>query len=118
MASNDTGFLSLTTNAAIGQNIRIKLVTGLAAIAGSGEEAIGTSVTSAASGAKITVKLDNAAGTHEVIAAGAVTINDIVYSAASGRVGTSAVGSRQGVALVAASGAAVAFEMLPLDLAS
>lgn len=118
MGSNDTGFLTLVAAAATGQNIRVKLVAGEAAIAGAGEEAIGTTVNSAVLGGNITVKLDNAPGTQEVTAAGAVTISDIVYSAASGRVGTTATGSRQGIAITGASGAGVAFELLPLDLAS
>jgi len=115
--ANDNGFLTIQAHEALGKHIRVKLSSGKAAIAGAGQESIGTTVQSVASGGQATVKLDTAPGTHIVTAAGTITSGTNLYQAASGQVSGTISGRRIGIALTAGS-AAARMEMLPVGVNS
>jgi len=117
---NDNGMKTYTTSEAIGQYIRVKLSSGLAAIAGAGEESIGTTQQSVASGSPVTVKLDNAPGTQIVVSAAAtVASGGNCYQAASGTIASTINGRRVGINTgTATSTSAGWFEMLPTGVNS
>lgn len=114
---NDVGKVTLVAAAAIGNAIRVKLSSGQAAIAGAGEESIGVTEQSVASGGVVVVKLDNASGTQIVTASGTITVDADVYQAAAGDVSATLSGNRIGVALEATTDA-LTFEMLPMGVTS
>ena len=117
---NDNGLISLVASAAIGQFIRVKLSSGQAAIAGAGEESIGTTQQSVASGGIVRVKLDNAPGTQMVTSAAAtVASGGNCYQAASGYVASTISGRRIGINITTATSVSGAkFEMLPVGVNS
>jgi hypothetical protein len=116
---NDSGFLSLTASEAIGIHIRVKLSSGQAAIAGSGEESIGTCEQSVASGGQARVKLDNASGTQIVTASGSVTSGGSCWQAGSGAVSATIAGRRIGISVeTATTTTGNYFEMLPVGVNS
>jgi len=118
MSQSNEGVKSIIASEAIGRRIRVKLNTsGQVAIAGAGEEAIGTVTRSIASGGLATVKLDSASGTHEVTASGTVTAKDNLYSAAAGAMANTINGRRQGIALESTT-TGLPVEMMPTGVNS
>jgi hypothetical protein len=85
---------------AIAIHLRVKLDSdGRVTVAGSSDRDNGTAVTpSFAAGEPISVRLQTAAGTRKMVAAGAVTAGGYVYAAASGKVSAVANGNIEGVA--------------------
>ena len=93
---NASGYLTLTTAAAITEGRRVKITSGgLADVAGATDLAIGTAQAAAASGGLVTVKLWSAPGTFLVVAAAGIARGAQLYPAAAGEVddaGTTAIG--------------------------
>jgi hypothetical protein len=94
--TNASGYLTLTTAAAISEGQRVKITSaGLADVAGATDPAIGTAHAAAASGGTVTVKLWSAPGTFLVVAAAAISRGAQLYPAAAGEVddtGTTKIG--------------------------
>jgi len=87
------------TSEAITRGDRITLSSGNAAVAGAGEEGIGTARNSADSGDTCTVILDHRS--VEVVASGTIAAGGDCYAAASGAVSATISGRRIGIALEA-----------------
>ncbi|HUS46003.1 MAG TPA: capsid cement protein [Phycisphaerae bacterium] len=79
---------------------------------GAGEAAIGTAQNTAAIGEEVSVRLDNAGGTHRCVAAGTVVIGAAVYNAATGYVDDASSGTSIGTALEGVSNAGDVLEVL------
>jgi hypothetical protein len=107
---------SFIATAAIEPNRRVKLSSGTVTsppsveYAAAGEYGIGISLTRAALGAMVTVKLWNDGGTFQIEANGAIAEAANLYGTANGRVDDSGTGTVQFVALQAASGAGSVIE--------
>ena len=87
----------------------------LLALAGTGEEALGTLTQAAlAANDKVAVLLASAQGTRKVVAAGAISAGAKLYPAASGQVNDVPLGKQIGIALEAATAASDVIEMLDL----
>jgi hypothetical protein len=110
----DTGTKSFTAGADLAIYRLVKLSSGTVIVAGVGEgsSAIGVTQASADSGAQVSVKLFNSAGTFIIESAGAVATETAVYAAADGKVDDVVSGASIGVSLEAAGGAAVNIEIL------
>ena len=112
----DTNTKPFTASGAIAQYARVKQNSdGTVAAAAATDRDIGTATRATfASGDPVAVKLRSAAGTHKMIAAGAITAGALVYSAASGKVSaTAATGSYVlGTALEAATADGDVIEVL------
>jgi hypothetical protein len=108
---------SFIATAAIEPNRRVKLSAGTVTsppsveYAGAGEYGVGISLTRAALGAMVTVKLWNDGGTFQVEANGAIAEAANLYGTANGRVDDAGTGTVQFVALQAASGAGSVIEV-------
>jgi len=101
---------TFTAGAAIGENLRVKISSGVLAVAGVGASdepvEIGTmEAPSFASGDKATVVLRSAQGTVKMVAAAAITAGAAVYGAASGQISSTSSGNQIGIALEAAGAA-------------
>jgi hypothetical protein len=102
--------------AAIEPNRRVKLSTGTVTsppsveYAGAGEYGVGISLTRAALGEMVSVKLWNDPGTFQIEANGAIAEAADLYGTANGRVDDVGTGTVQFVALQAASGAGSVIE--------
>lgn len=107
MAQNDSGFRAFPVGAsAITVGTRVALSSGLAVAAGAPNgTALGVALGDAAANGIVTVKLNTAAGTHEMKAGGAISAGAAVYPAASGKVLASQTSSNNaiGIALEAAT---------------
>lgn len=107
---------AFTAGAAIGKHILVKLSSGKLAVAGLGDEYIGTLEDEAFADLEIrSVRLRSAQGTIQCVASGAFSVGAVVYGRAAGKVDdistTSAV--RVGIALEAATAASDIIEVLP-----
>lgn len=107
---------TFTAGAAIGKHILVKLSSGKLAVAGLGEEFLGTlEDASFADGDLRAVRLRSAQGTLKAVASGAFSAGAVVYGRAAGKVDdistTSAI--RLGIALEAATAANDIVEVLP-----
>lgn len=100
---NSSGYLSLTTAAAIAEGQRIKIASGLADVAAASDAAIGVATCAAASGATVTVKLFSASGTFLMRANGAITAGAQLYPTATGNVDDSGTTALNLAALEAAT---------------
>ena len=84
---NDSGYLTLTTAAAISANRRVLMnSSGEANLATNDAIAIGFAQHDAASGDPLTIKLGSAPGTTFGVADTAITRGDAIYPAASGKI--------------------------------
>lgn len=85
---NSSGFRTFITAEVLAANTRVMLDSNGKVVAADADESkhIGVTTTDAASGDAVTVKLHNAAGTNEVIVAGAVAVGALLYPSASGKV--------------------------------
>lgn len=106
---------AFTAGAAIGKHILVKLSSGKLAVAGLGDEWLGTlEDESFADGDARSVRLRSAQGTIQCVASGAFSAGAIVYGRAAGKVDdistTSAI--RVGMALEAATAASDIIEVL------
>ena len=112
----DTNTKGFTASAAISQYARVKQNSdGTVAAAAATDRDIGTATRATfASGDPVAVKLRTAAGTHKMIAAGAISAGALVYTAGSGKVSASgATGSYVlGTALEAANADGDVIEVL------
>lgn len=102
--------------AAIGANIRVKISSGVLAVAGATDQDIGvTENETFAAGETVAVRLLSAAGTHKAVAAGAIAANAKVHGAADGEVNdTQATGSfLRGIAVTAATADQDVIEIIP-----
>jgi len=117
MSQYNEGIKTFTADEAIGRRIRVKLSATGVAICGAGEEGIGTTIQSVASGGNASVKLDAAGGSHVGTSSGSISIGDSLYAAASGALSATISGRRQGIALEAVS-TATAFEFVPTGVNS
>jgi len=103
----DSNYKGLVASAAITQYARVKLdAAGTVSTAGLTDKDIGTAQQAAfAAGDVVSVKLRTAAGTHKMIAAGAVTQGAEVSTQASGKIddAATATGYKLGIALEAAT---------------
>jgi len=99
------GNRSFTANEAIGAKIRVKLVSGSAAvppaivIAGAGEQHIGMTEYAVASDDIGAVRLRTAPGTQEGVAAEAFSVGATLYAAAAGKLKDTSDGTAIGIAL-------------------
>lgn len=102
---------------ALGPYLRVKLSTGVLALAGGSDVELGTMEERAlASGEAVPVRLRTAQGTRKMVSAGSITAGNPVYAAASGKVDAS--GSIiVGTALEDAAAGDI-FEVLPIGQAS
>lgn len=83
----ETNVKAFTAGAALGQYLRVKLVSGVLQLATASDQALGTvEAASFASGDIIPVRLRSAIGTHKVVASGAITAGNLCYGAAGGKV--------------------------------
>lgn len=111
MAWNDYGIMTFTANGAIPNRARVKVTSESATrpiqveVAGAGEQHVGIAQYAAGSGEVIAVRLRQAPGTQEGIAADSFPVGAILYGAASGRITDSASGTAIGIALEAATAA-------------
>lgn len=98
-----------TAGAALSENLRVKLSSGLLQLAGVGASdetlEIGTIVEgkSFASGDRTTVALRSAQGTTKMVASAAIGQGVAVYGAANGKIATTVSGAAIGVSLEAAT---------------
>lgn len=100
---NDTGDITMTAGAAIGQYLRVIITSGKLALAGITDRELGTlNEASFADGDVRSVRLRNATGTRKMVANAAIAVGAQVFTAASGKVGASAsTAYREGIALTA-----------------
>lgn len=108
MPENESGILTFQAGAAISQFARVKLSSGVLALAvladGPGVELGTLQEASFASGDMRAVKARNFPGSRKMIASAALAIGAKVYTAAAGKVGATATGAfLEGIALTAAS---------------
>jgi len=113
----ETPTKTFTAGGAIGQHIRVKLSSGVLAVAGLGATdepvELGTiTEASFASGDVRAVRLRNAQGTAKMVAAGAFSAGAAVYGAAAGKVDDVVSGAALGIALEAATAANDIVEVL------
>lgn len=86
----DTNTKAFTAGAAIDQYLRVKISSGVLAVATAADQSLGTmEVESFASGDVVSVRLASAAGSRKMVANGSITAGNLVYAAASGKVGPS-----------------------------
>lgn len=112
--TNTTGYLTLTTAAAITEGLRVYVTAaGLADVAGATDGAIGVATHAAASGGTLTVKLWTAPGTFLVSAASAITRGARLYPAAAGQVDDTGTTAINLVAKEAATAAGDLIEAVP-----
>ena len=101
MAQNDSGFKAFTVGAtAISAGARVQLSSGvLVAAAAANGSSIGVAIADGPIGGTVTVKLNNASGTHDMLAGGAITAGSPVYPAASGKVLATATSSNNAIGI-------------------
>jgi predicted RecA/RadA family phage recombinase len=101
MAQNDSGFKAFTVGAtAISAGARVQLSSGvLVAAAAPNGSAIGVAIADGPIGGTVTVKLNNASGTHDMLAAGAITAGSPVFPAASGKVAAATTGGNLAIGI-------------------
>jgi predicted RecA/RadA family phage recombinase len=108
MAQNDSGFKAFTVGAtAITAGARVQLSSGvLVAAAAPNGSSIGVAIADGPIGGTVTVKLNNAAGTHDMLAAGAINAGAPVFPAADGKVASATTGGNLaiGIALESTTG--------------
>lgn len=112
-----TGIKSYRAGAAIGQFLRVKLTSGLLALAGLGasDEPLEIGVLeepSFATGDLRPVRLRSSQGTTKMVAAGAIAAGVAVYGAANGQISTTASGNPIGVSQEAATAAGDIIEVV------
>lgn len=84
-------YKTLTAGAALGQYLRVKIASGVLALAGITDKDVGVMrQASFASGNVVAVRLASAQGTTKMVAAAAIVQGAEVYTAASGKVSVSA----------------------------
>ena len=105
--------MTFTAGEALEAFRRVKLSAGTVVYADAGEYSVGITEEKVASGALVTVRLTNAAGTRTVTAAGTFSLGAELYGAADGKVDDAAVGQVIGTALAAATAAGDQIEMVP-----
>lgn len=108
MPENESGILTFQAGSAISQFARVKLSSGVLALAvladGPGVELGTLQEASFASGDMRAVKARNFPGSRKMIANAALAVGAKVYTAAAGKVGATAVGAfLEGIALTASS---------------
>jgi hypothetical protein len=106
--SNQTGPLTFTAGAAIGQHLRVKLSSSKLAVAvladGPGVELGTLEEASFADGDVRAVNPRNAPGSRKMVANAALAVGAKVYTAAAGKVGATATGAfLEGIALTASA---------------
>ncbi len=104
----------VTGTGGVAAHTRVKLSGTTVVTAGDEESADGVAEFTASAGEDITVRLINAGGTIEVVAAGAISAGASVYAAASGKVEASGT-SVKGKALAAATADGDVIECLLTD---
>jgi len=117
MSFVNTPTRSFPVSSALGKNLRVKLASGVLALAGINENDIGVLEYPTVSGDEQgTVRLRSAEGSHQAVAAAAITAGALVYTAASGKVSVSAsTAFLRGIALTAAAADGDVIEVLPLS---
>ena len=103
--TNDSGFKSFTTAAAIAEGQRVKLSGTSIDVAAATDSSIGVAIASAPSGGTCTVKLFTAPGTFVMRAAAAITAGALLYPTASGNVDDTGTTALPLVAVEAATAA-------------
>ena len=109
----DTGNIPFIAAEDLVENRIVKMTAaGTVGYADAGEDSVGVTRNTAASGKSVTVKLWNAEGTFLIESAGAVAANTAVYTANDGKVDDVASGVSIGKSNEAASAAADAIEII------
>lgn len=111
----DTSERTFEAGAAIAENLRVKLASGVLAVAGIADRELGTMFNASfASGDKVAVRLRTTNGTTKFVAAGAIAVGADVYTAASGKVNDVAASTSYllGTALEAAAADGDVIEVL------
>jgi hypothetical protein len=104
---HEGGFATFKAANAIAKYQRVKMSAAETVdVAGLTDKDIGTATEDVAAGARITVRLRTAPGTHRMIANVALAVNATGFTAAAGRIAATAVGAFQAVTVLEASGAA------------
>ena len=93
---------TFASGAAIAENIRVKLSSGVLQVAGSTERSIGTTEAAVAIGATVSVRLRTSRGTVLMTAGGNINAGQDVYASSNGRVAASGT-VFEGTALTGAS---------------
>lgn len=101
MAQNDSGFKAFTVGGtAIPAGSRVQLSSGvLVAAAAPNGSAIGVAMQDGVAGGSLTIKLNNASGTFDMIAAGAITAGNPVFPAAAGKVAATTTASNAAIGI-------------------
>lgn len=99
---------TLVAGGAIGQHLRVKLVSGQLALAGAGVSdepiEVGTMHNATfAAGEPVAVRTRNAQGTVKMIAAGAISAGVEVFGAADGKISATSSGAAIGISMEAAT---------------
>ncbi|MFA5378151.1 MAG: capsid cement protein [Dehalococcoidia bacterium] len=108
MAYNE-GVRTFTASGAVTAHSRVKIASGTTttppqvALAGLGEQHVGTCEYAAADGDIVSVKLRNYNGTVEAIAASSISIGATIYGATGGKVASTSSGTSIGFAIEAAT---------------
>ncbi len=103
---------TFTADGAIAQNLRVKLSSGQASLAGDEDDIGVLENESYAASDEVAVRLNNAPGTRIMVAAGAIAVGAEVFAAAGGKVDDTGTRSR-GTALTATSADGEELEVLP-----
>lgn len=121
------GPLTLKANATLEAHRRVKIDTSATTAdppkvvyAGAGEDMIGVTEHSAATGELVAVKQAGFGGTLEIYAkiGSAIAVGTTLYGAASGKISDTSSGSAQGIALQAAAASGDQIEVAPLNTKS
>jgi hypothetical protein len=116
---NESGIKTFTAGGALAAYRRVKLSAGSGTqvvYADAGEDHIGVTKDSAASGGVVAVALKSKPGTVKVTAADSFAAGAELYGAADGKVSDTVAGAKLGRAGAAASGDASVVELIPQDL--
>jgi len=95
--------LTITAGEALAAHRRVKISGATVIYADAGDIGIGTNEYAVASADQAVIRLDNAGGTVEMVAAAAVTAGADIYPAADGKISMTPSGPRIGKALAAAT---------------
>lgn len=105
-----------TSGATIGEHLRVKLSSGVLALAGVGASDetldLGQTERPSVSGEVVSVRLRNAQGTSKMVAAAAIAAGVAVYGAANGQISTTASGTAIGITMEAATAAGDVIEVM------
>lgn len=118
MSQYSSGIKAFTSGEALATRRRVKKSAATVVYADAGEDFIGVTEHSCASGEIVAVKLKNVSGTFKCIASEALAVNTTLYGADDGKVADTENGSAQFYSLEAATANNDVIECLPLDSAS